>query len=111
MSICRKISVKHNKKANHRTQNPVFDFSGNKGVLDELDSTEPTKTLTLHSLTGVNFRTFLSMYRIDHAKRLLTSAAGKSLSITQIATECAFLLDFKNQLCYNQSISYAASTT
>ena len=54
-----KISVKHNEKANHRTQNPVFDFSGNKGVLDELDSTEPTKTIQICGLLNLLLNSML----------------------------------------------------
>lgn len=44
---------------------------------------------TLHSLTGMNFRSFLSLYRIDYAKKLLKSN-NSALSISEIAMECGF---------------------
>lgn len=136
-------------------ENPVFDFSDNTKVLEELDNTEPTKTLkicgllniilgflldkgslipkrkndqkydnfhliinyisnnfkediqlsdmaknlgyhekylssALHSLTGMNFRTFLALYRIDYAKKLLMDSANNRVSISEIATKSGF---------------------
>ena len=42
---------------------------------------------TLHSLTKMNFRTFLATYRISHAKKLLK---GSEATVAQIAMESGF---------------------
>ena len=42
----------------------------------------------LHALTGMNFCTFLSSYRVDCAKGLLRDAPDKSIS--RVALECGF---------------------
>ena len=133
-------------------ENPVFDFSDNTKVIDELISTDSAKTLKLcgllniilsimsekstltpkskgnqsydifhliikyvssnfkedihlsdiakelgyhekylssaiHSLTGMNFRTFLSLYRIDYAKKLLLNSR---YTVSEIANQCGF---------------------
>lgn len=39
------------------------------------------------SLTGVNFRTFLAMYRVNYAKNLIINNQG---SISEIASKCGF---------------------
>ncbi|MBQ3018720.1 MAG: helix-turn-helix transcriptional regulator [Clostridia bacterium] len=132
--------------------NPVFDFSSNKAIIEELNSIDPSKTLKLcgllnlildfilerssfvpdhkdiqnydkfhliikyvsknfkddihlsdmakslgyhekylssaiRSLTGMNFRTFLAMYRIDYAKRLLLNS---HFTISEIASQSGF---------------------
>lgn len=43
---------------------------------------------TLHELTGINFRQFLSFYRINHAKKLLEDRSN--INITAIASESGF---------------------
>lgn len=43
----------------------------------------------LHSLTGMNFRTFLSSYRINYAKHLLCNKENKR-RITEVALQCGF---------------------
>ncbi len=43
----------------------------------------------LHSLTGINFRKFLALYRIDYAKKLLKKPSS-NLRIADIAMECGF---------------------
>ena len=42
---------------------------------------------TIHSITGMNFRTFLSLYRIDCAKKMLLSS---HCTISEIANQCGF---------------------
>ncbi len=44
----------------------------------------------MHSLTGMNFRTFLALYRIDYAKSLLLNSADNHYSISEIATKSGF---------------------
>ena len=133
-------------------ENPVFDFSSNIDLIEELDSTSSDKTLKIcgllsiildkmleirslvskdkvtpdvgifhsiinyisrnftndihlsdvskdlgyhekylssavRSLTGVNFRTFLAMYRVNYAKSLIINSYG---SISEIAERCGF---------------------
>lgn len=133
-------------------ENPVFDFSNSTEVIDELNKTDPQKSLkicgllniildsmlekcsfvskhksvqnydkfhlivkyvsnnfkddvhlsdmarelgyhekylssAIHSVTGMNFRTFLAMYRIDYAKRLLFNTQE---TISEIASQCGF---------------------
>jgi len=41
----------------------------------------------VRSLTGVNFRTFLAMYRVNYAKNLIVNNQG---SISEIAEKCGF---------------------
>lgn len=132
--------------------NPVFDFSDNTRLIEELNNTDPSKTLRLcgllniilgllsekcplvpqrksnqnydifhliikyvsanfkedihlsdaakelgyhekylsssiHSLTGMNFRTFLALYRIDCAKKLLLNSGQ---TISEVAAQCGF---------------------
>ena len=45
---------------------------------------------TLHALTGMNFRTFLSSYRINYAKHLLRVSDGEELRVAEIALQCGF---------------------
>lgn len=45
---------------------------------------------TLHSLTGMNFRKFLSSYRIDYAKSLLRSDTQGHLRMSDVAMQCGF---------------------
>ncbi len=45
---------------------------------------------SIHSLTGMNFRTFLAYYRINFAKSLLRSKATPALRISDIAYQCGF---------------------
>lgn len=55
----------------------------------ELGYHEKYLSPALHTLTGMNFRTFLASYRIDYAKSLLRS--GKSqVNISEIALQCGF---------------------
>ena len=135
--------------------NPVFDFSSKKEIIEALESTDPSKPLklcgllniildfclessplvqrrkgnqnydklyliikyisdnfkddihildmakelgyhekylssTIKSLTGANFRTFLAMYRIDYAKRLLLDSTYSRASISEIAAQSGF---------------------
>lgn len=44
----------------------------------------------MRSLTGMNFRTFLALYRIDYAKKLLLNSEKSALSISEIATKSGF---------------------
>ena len=44
----------------------------------------------MHSLTGMNFRTFLALYRIDYAKSLLLNSDHNHYSISEIATKSGF---------------------
>ena len=44
---------------------------------------------SLHSLTGMNFRSFLASYRINYAKNLLRGCSSKK-SISEIALTCGF---------------------
>ena len=133
-------------------ENPIFDFSNNIDLIEELDGTSSDKTLkicgllsiildkmlemcplvsknkspqnigifysiinyisshftedihisdvardlgyhekylssSVHSLTGINFRTFLAMYRVNYAKNLIINNQG---SISEIAARCGF---------------------
>lgn len=43
---------------------------------------------TLHNLTGIHFRRFVSFYRINRAKKLL--ADDRSMNISEIAANCGF---------------------
>lgn len=137
---------------NMEFENPVFDFSGNTKVIEELNNTDCTKILkicgllniildfllekgaliskrgtkqnydifhlvieymwtnfkddihlsdmakhlgyhekylssAIHALTGMNFRTFLALYRIDYAKNLLLNSR---FTISEIASQCGF---------------------
>ncbi len=44
----------------------------------------------LHTLTGMNFRTFLSSYRINYAKHLLRTEGGEGRRVSEIALQCGF---------------------
>ena len=43
---------------------------------------------TLHNLTGIHFRRFVSFYRINCAKRLLVD--DRCMNVSEIATNCGF---------------------
>jgi len=53
----------------------------------ELGYHEKYLSSTLHSLTKMNFRTFLATYRINHAKSLLKSSES---TIAEIAMDSGF---------------------
>jgi AraC-like DNA-binding protein len=44
----------------------------------------------LHGLTNMNFRTFLSSYRVNYAKELLSSESHRREKISEIALKCGF---------------------
>lgn len=44
----------------------------------------------MRSLTGMNFRTFLALYRIDYAKKLLLNNQKERLSVSEIAQKSGF---------------------
>ena len=44
----------------------------------------------LHTLTGMNFRTFLSSYRVNYAKHLLRTEGGEGRRVSEIALQCGF---------------------
>lgn len=56
-------------------------------VARDLGYNEKYLSSAVRSLTGVNFRTFLAMYRINYAKNLITNNQG---SISEIAVKCGF---------------------
>ncbi len=59
-------------------------------IAKELCCHEKYLSSALHSLTGMNFRTFLALYRIDYSKKLLTSNSSSHLTISEIAMESGF---------------------
>lgn len=56
----------------------------------ELGYHEKYLSSAIKSLTGANFRTFLAMYRIDYAKRLLLSNTDSRITISEIAAQSGF---------------------
>ena len=56
-------------------------------VAKELGYHEKYLSSAIHSLIGMNFRTFLALYRIDCAKKLLLSSR---YTVAEIATQCGF---------------------
>lgn len=58
-----------------------------KEIAERLGYNEKYLSHTLHELTGMNFRTFLSSYRIEYAKQLLFSG---ELSVMEVALESGF---------------------
>ena len=56
-------------------------------VARDLGYHEKYLSSTVRSLTGVNFRTFLAMYRINYAKNLIITSQG---SISEIASKSGF---------------------
>ena len=44
----------------------------------------------LHTLTGMNFRTFLASYRINYAKHLLRGKDSSTKQVAEIALQCGF---------------------
>jgi len=59
-------------------------------VARELCYHEKYLSSALHSLTGMNFRTFLALYRIDYSKKLLKNSSIKHMTISEIAMESGF---------------------
>ena len=68
--------------ANFRSDITLSSVAAHLGYHEKYLST------ALHALTGMNFCTFLSSYRVDHAKRLLREDAEKSVSL--VALESGF---------------------
>jgi AraC-like DNA-binding protein len=66
---------------NFRNDITLYDMAKSLGYHEKYLST------TLHSLTKMNFRTFLATYRINHAKTLLK---GTENTVAQIAMESGF---------------------
>ena len=58
-----------------------------KSVAKKFGYNEKYLSFTLHQLTGINFRRFVSMYRINHARKLLET---DSRSITEVAYASGF---------------------
>lgn len=56
-------------------------------IARELGYHEKYLSTEIHSLTGMNFRTFLSLYRIDYAKKLLLNS---QYTVSEIASRCGF---------------------
>lgn len=67
--------------ANFRSEFTLSDMAKALGYHEKYLSTE------LHSLTKMNFRSFLATYRVDHAKRLLRTC---EMNISEIALESGF---------------------
>ena len=67
--------------ANFRNDFTLADMARALGYHEKYLSSE------LHSLTKMNFRAFLSTYRIDHAKKLLRTSEE---NISEIALECGY---------------------
>ena len=61
-----------------------------KTVAKALGYHEKYLSSTLHSLTNMNFRTFLANYRINYAKELLLADGYKKMRISEIALKCGF---------------------
>ena len=61
-----------------------------KGLAKKLGYHEKYLSSALHSLTGMNFRTFLSSYRINYAKKLLRSKNADYMKISDVAMQCGF---------------------
>lgn len=68
----------YNRAINYISANFRYDFTLSD-MAKELGYHEKYLSSELHFLTKMNFRAFLSTYRIDHAKRLLRTT-GKSIS-------------------------------
>lgn len=58
-----------------------------KGIASRFGYNEKYLSYSLHSLTGINFRRLLSVYRVNHAKKLL---AENDKSITDVAFASGF---------------------
>lgn len=67
----------------HYTENITLE-----GVANKFGYNPKYLSHALHTLTTVNFRDLLAMYRINHAKELLIS--HKEKNITAIAYDCGF---------------------
>ena len=61
-----------------------------KDVSKRIGYNEKYLSTLLHSLTGMNFRRFLSSYRVEYAKHLLHSKESESQRIHEVAAECGF---------------------
>ncbi len=61
-----------------------------KDVAKRLGYHEKYLSSSLHSLTGMNFRTFLSSYRVNYAKELLLAKQTECLRISEVALQCGF---------------------
>ncbi|MBQ9112643.1 MAG: helix-turn-helix transcriptional regulator [Clostridia bacterium] len=61
-----------------------------KDMAKRLGYHEKYLSSSLHLLTGMNFRTFLSSYRINFAKHLLNSGKTQKLRISDVALQCGF---------------------
>ena len=61
-----------------------------KDVAKKLGYHEKYLSSALHSLTGMNFRAFLSSYRINFAKHLLRTDLSGELRVSDIALRCGF---------------------
>ncbi len=61
-----------------------------KDLAKKLGYHEKYLSSSLHSLLGMNFRTFLSSYRINYAKHLLKNKSSRELRISDIALQCGF---------------------
>ena len=60
-----------------------------KGIAKKMGYHEKYISSELHKLTNMNFRKFLSSYRIDYAKKLLKDV-NSDYTISHIAGECGF---------------------
>ena len=70
--------------SNFKEDITLFDLSKRLGYHEKYLSS------ALHSLTGMNFRKFLSSYRIDYAKSLLRNDVSDQLSMSDVAMQCGF---------------------
>jgi len=70
--------------ANFKEDIKLFD------VAKKLGYNEKYLSYTFHSLTEMNFRDLLASYRIDLAKKMLSSAPSSHVNISNIALECGF---------------------
>lgn len=62
-----------------------------KEIAKKLGYHEKYLSAALHALTGMNFRTFLSSYRVNYAKGLLRYKGDEQLRVSDIALQSGFL--------------------
>ena len=71
------------------SQNYLEDISL-ADIAKKLGYHEKYLSSSLHSLIGMNFRTFLASYRVNFAKHLLRSKEARSLRISDVALQSGF---------------------
>lgn len=79
-------SILYQKVISFLSENYTADITL-KSVANTFGYNEKYLSHTLHDLTGINFRTLLCLYRIDHAKKLLRDP---TVSISQVAFDSGF---------------------